>query len=111
VSPRQALALVVHASVVLCIGQMVVTPIHYVRESLTSPFNLAAIVPLIEVGSLPAKAFGAIDLFALWWTGLVALSLSVLTGRRPGRYLWPMAALYGGFGAAVAAIMTILGGS
>ena len=35
----QALAIAVHSSVVLVIGQLVATPLHYVRESLTSPLN------------------------------------------------------------------------
>ena len=110
-SLSQAMALSVYSSVVLVIGQVVATPLHYVRESLTSPLNMAAILPLMEEGTLPARFFGTLDFFALWWVGLLALSLSVLTGRRMGRYLWPLVALYLVFAASMAGLIAIMGGN
>jgi hypothetical protein len=107
----QTLALSVYASVVLVIGQVLATPLHYVRESLTSPLNMAAILPLMEEGTLPARFFGTLDFFALWWVGLLALSLSVLTGRRMGRYFWPFLALYLVFAASIAGLIAVMGGS
>ena len=70
----QALAIVVHATVVLLIGQVIVTPLHYVRESLTSPLNLAAVLPLMDDGTLPARFFGSLDIFVLWWCGATRAS-------------------------------------
>jgi hypothetical protein len=110
-SLRQALAITVHASVVLVIGQLFATPIHYVRESLTSPLNLARILPLMEEGTWPARLFGTIDLFALWWGALLALGLAILTGRRVGRYAGPIFALFFGFAAVVAAVIAFFGGA
>lgn len=107
----QALAIAVHASVVLLVGQLLATPLHYVRESLTSPLNMAAILPLMEEGTLRTRFFGSLDFFALWWAGLLVQGLSVLTRRRAGRYVWPVAAVYLGFAGAVAAIIAVLGGS
>ena len=107
----QALALAVHASVVLLVGQLVATPLHYVRESLTSPLNLAAILPFMEEGSLQARFFGTMDLFALWWAGLLAVGLSVLTGRRVGRYLASIAAVFAVFAAVVAVTVKVIGGA
>jgi hypothetical protein len=109
-SMAQALALAVHASVVLVIGQLVATPLHYVRESLTSPLNLAAILPLMEEGTPATRFFGTMDFFALWWMGLMALGIALLTGKRPGRYLLPMAALYGVFAGVVAVLIEVTGG-
>ena len=109
-SMAQALAVTVHASVVLVVGQLVATPLHYVRESLTSPLNLAAILPLMEEGTPPARFFGTMDFFALWWMGLMALGLSLIAGQRPGRYLLPLAALYGVFAAVVAVLTEVTGG-
>jgi hypothetical protein len=63
----QALALAVHASVALAVGQVVATPLHYLRESLTSPLNLATVLPLMEQGTVASRFFGALDVFALWW--------------------------------------------
>jgi hypothetical protein len=96
----QALSIVVHASVVLAIGQLFATPLHYLRESLTNPLNLAAVLPLMEEGTIPARLFGTIDLFALWWLVLVAIGISQLTGRPARRYAL-------GFGAAYVALATI----
>ena len=93
---RQALSIVVHASVVLLLGQLVATPLHFVRESLTSPLNLAAVLPLMEDGTAPARFAGSLDLFALWWAALLAIGLSVLTRRRSMRYVWSIAAVYVG---------------
>jgi len=107
----QALALVVHATIVLVLGQLVATPMHYIREALTSPISLATMLPLIEAGTVAARFFGTMDVFAVWWAGLLALSLSVLTGRRLRRYAWPLAALYLGFAAVAAAVTAVMGGA
>ena len=107
----QALALVVHASVVLALGQVIATPMHYIRESLTSPLNLAAVLPLVESGTVAARFFGSLDLFVVWWAGLLALSVSMLTGRRLWRYAAPAAGLYLAFAAVAAAVIAVTGGA
>lgn len=111
VTVSQALALVVHSTVVLLLGQLVATPLHFVREALTSPLNVAAMLPLIEGGTVAARFFGTLDVFAMWWMGLLALSLSTLTGRRFWRYAAPLAALYLGFAAVAAAVIAVMGGA
>ena len=106
----QALAIAVHASVILLVGQLLATPLHFVRESLTSPLNFAAILPLMKEGTLPARFFGSLDLFAVWWATVLAVGLSVLTRRRVGRYAMPLAAIYVGFAAVVAVVIAVMGG-
>jgi hypothetical protein len=106
----QTLSIVVHASVVLALGQLVATPLHFVRESLTSPLNLAAVLPLMEEGTLRARFFGAVDIFAAWWMCLIAVGLSALTGRRARRYAFSFAAVYFGFAAIIAVAIAALGG-
>jgi hypothetical protein len=108
---RHALAIAIHASVVLLIGQLIATPLHYLRESLTSPLNMAAVLPLMEEGTLPARFFGTLDIFAMWWAWLLALGLSALTRRPVRRYAWPLAAAYIGFAAIVAALIAATGGA
>ena len=107
----QALALVVHASVVLLVGQLLATPLHYVRESLTSPLNLTAVLPFMDEGTFRARLFGTVDLFVLWWAVLLAQGLSILTRRRVGRYLIAVSVTLLGFGGVVAAIIAATGGS
>jgi hypothetical protein len=108
---EQALAIAVHTSVVLLVGQVIATPLHYVRESLTSPLNLAAVLPLMEEGSFQARMFGSLDLFALWWAGLLAAGTATLTGRRAGRYLKGILLGYAGLAAGVAALIAFMGGA
>jgi len=107
----QAMALAVHATMVLLLGQVLATPMHFIREALTSPVNVATLLPLVEDGTVAARFFGAMDVFAVWWMGLLALSLSVLTGRRLWRYAGPLAALYLGFAAVAAAVIAVMGGA
>jgi hypothetical protein len=107
----QALAIVVYASLVLVIGQLVATPLHYLRESLTSPLNLAAVLPGMEEGTAAARVFGAIDVFALWWLALIAIGLSALTGRAARKYLVGLGAVYVGFAAVMAGVIAAVGGT
>ena len=74
------------------------------RESLTSPFNLAALLPFFDEGSAAARFLGTIEVFGLWWVVLLAVGCAALAGRPgprvssgpwPGRYVgrvrpsWP----------------------
>jgi len=105
-----ALAVTVHASVVLALQQVIVTPLHFVRESLTSPTNLAGLLPMLEEGSWPARLLGSIDVFGMWWLFLLAVGLGVATGK-PGRhYLWRLGAVYVGIAAVVASVFAVTGG-
>jgi hypothetical protein len=107
----QALSVAVHATVVLLLGQLVATPLSYARESLTSPLNLAAVLPFMEEGTFRARFFGTLDLFALWWVGLLALGLTTLTGRGAGRYIGGILIGYLSLAATVAAVIAVMGGS
>jgi hypothetical protein len=111
VSARQALSVVVHANLVLVLGQIVATPFHYVRESLTSPLNLAAVLPLMQDGGFAARFFGTIDLFAAWWAGLLAVGLAALTGQRASHYAWRIAAVFVVVAAITATVTVVMGGA
>ena len=99
-----ALAIGVHATVVLALQQVVATPLHYVNESLTSPTNLAGMLRLFDEGSVPARLFGTIDVFGLWWMWLLAVGLAAATGRPARQYIWRLLAVYLGMAAIVAAV-------
>ena len=119
-----ALAVTVHATVVLALQQVIATPLHYVRESLTSPTNVGGLFPMLAEGSLPARWLGAIDIFGLWWVWLLAVGLAAATGRpaslddardspeqsrRARRYLVRLVFAYVGVAALVAAVFAVLG--
>jgi hypothetical protein len=107
----QALSIVVHASVVLALGQLIAAPIHYGRESLTSPFNLGAVLPWVQEGTATGRFFGVVDLFAVWWLGLIAVGLAMLTGRPVRRYVISFTAMYAAFAAVMAGVIAALGGT
>lgn len=106
-----SLSVAVHASTVLVLQQVVATPLHYVRESLTSPFNLAALMPWFDEGSVPARVLGTIEIFGLWWVLLLAVGCAALAGRRAREYVGPLVGAYVGVAAVVAVAVAITGGS
>ena len=103
-----ALAIAVHATVVLALQQVIATPLHYAYETLTTPTNLAAVLPVFDEGSWPARLLGAIDVFGLWWMWLVAVGVGAATGRPSRQYIWKVLAVYIGIAAMVAAVFVTL---
>lgn len=108
---RGCLSVAVHATVVLAVQQVLAAPLHLVRESLTSPFNLAAVLPLFDEGSLPARFLGTVEVFGLWWVVLLAVGCAALTGRRVRTFLGPFVGVYAGVAAVVAAAVVMMGGA
>ena len=105
-----ALAITVHATVVLALQQVVATPLHYVYESLTSPTNVAGLLRLFDEGSWPQRLLGTIDVFGLWWMWLLGVGMTAATGRPARQYIWKLLAVYVGIAAMVAAVFTVVGG-
>ena len=77
--------------------QFVAAPLHYLRESLTSPTNLAVFLPCFERRDGCRRGSSAsMDLFGLWWMWLLALGLAAaerpagppLSGSIAGRLCW-----------------------
>ena len=108
---RTALAIAVHATVILALQQIVATPVHYLYESLTSPTNLAGILRVFDEGSLAARLFGTIDVFGLWWMWLLSVGLAAAAGKPARRYAVRLLAVYVGIAAVVATLFAVLGGS
>ena len=104
-----ALAIAVHATVVLALQQVIATPVHYAYESLTNPMNLAGMLGAFDEGSWPARLFGSIDVFGLWWMWLLSLGMAAATGRPAREYIWKLLAVYLGIAAIVAAAFAVLG--
>ena len=106
-----SLSVAVHASVALVAQQVVATPLHFVRESLTSPFNLAALLPFFDEGSLPARFFGTVELFGLWWVWLLAIGCAALARRQARNFVVPLLGVYVGVAGVIAALVVLTGGS
>lgn len=106
-----ALSVAVHASTVLVVQQLLATPAHLVRESLTSPFNLAALLPWFDEGALPARFLGTVEVFGLWWVVLLAIGSAALSGRRSRDFVGPLVGIYLAVAALVGAGVALSGGS
>ena len=78
---RHVLAIVAHAGVILALRQVIATPVNYARESLTSPMTMNVFLSMLDEASPVARFFGVLDLFVVWWLAVIAIGMSVLTGR------------------------------
>ena len=104
-----ALAIAVHATVVLALQQVIATPLHYAYETLTPPTTLAGVLRVFDEGSWPARLFGAIDIFGLWWIWVLAIGIAAATRRPAGQYVWKVLAVYIGIAAILTATFARLG--
>jgi hypothetical protein len=102
---KKAFSAVVHSSVIGVIGIFVVTPLNYVRESLTSATNLAVLMPFLPDGSFLARFFGMMDLFRLWWLAVLAIGFGVVFKKKTGTMAWLVFGVYAVIAIGFAAIM------
>jgi len=106
---KQTFAVVVHTGAITIVQQLFITPLNYVRESMTSATNLAVFLPMLDETSFLAKLFGTIDLFIVWWVVLLAIGLSVLYRRKTGPIATGLFVVYGIIAIIIAAVTS--GGS
>ncbi len=92
---RQLFSVVVHASAITVVQQLFVTPLNFVRESMSSATNLAVFLPMLDEGSFLAKLLGTIDLFLIWWVVVLSIGLSVLYRRKTGPIAASLFVVYG----------------
>lgn len=105
----QVLTVVVHASAIFALRELVAAPINYARESLGGATSLSMLMPAFGETTFPARLLGAVDIFVVWWLVLVAVGMSVLYRTRTlpiARWLF---GAYAG-GAAVLALTQALRG-
>jgi len=81
VTYRHILGVAAHAGVILALRQIVATPLDYMRESLASPLTMTVLLTMLDEASPIARFFAILDVFVLWWLVVLAIGMSVLTGR------------------------------
>jgi hypothetical protein len=108
---RQIFAVVVCSGVVTALRALFSIPLDYARESLTSPTNLAAVLPFFEDTTFPGRLLGSIDLFVIWWVVNFAIGLGVLYKRRTGPIASTMLAVYAAIALTIAVIRSVLAGA
>jgi len=100
---RQLFAVFVHSTAVTLLQTLFVTPLNYVRESITSATNLAVFLPMLDESSFLAKFLGTIDLFLVWWIVILSIGLAVLFKRKTGPIAAGLFVIYGVIAVIVAA--------
>lgn len=108
---RQVFAVVAHGGAIATLERVFVTPLNYVRESMDNATNLAVFLPMLDESSLVARMLGTIDVFVVWQVVVVSIGLGVLYRRTIRPIATSLLAAYGVVALAVAAVMSVFGGS
>lgn len=108
---KQVFAVLAHTSVLNLVQALFITPLNYVRESLSSATSLGVFLPMLPEGSFLANFLGAIDLFILWSLTLTSIGLAVLYRRKTLPIFISLATVYVVIALAIAAVKAALGGS
>jgi hypothetical protein len=108
---KQLYAVAAHSTAIWALGWIFVMPLNYVRETLSSPTNLSALLPMLDEGSFLAGLLGAVDLFLVWWTVVLAIGLAVLYRRRTQSMIVSLLAVYAVVAVVIAGVRSALGGS
>jgi hypothetical protein len=108
---KQAYAIVVHSGFIGALQTLFVTPLNYVRESMSSATSVLAFLPMIDEKSFLGMLFGSIDFFRIWSTVSLAIGLAVLYKRRTAPIAWSLLAVYGIIVLAIAGVRAALSGA
>jgi hypothetical protein len=105
---KAVLAVIAHTQIIAALGAVAALPIQYVQgiQSMAGPFNLGALLPMLDPGSFLAMFLGGISVFALWQIAVAAIGLGVLYNRRASRIATGLIVAYLLLAAAVAAVFS-----
>lgn len=92
---KQLFAVFVHSTTVTVVQQVFVTPLNFMRQSMSSATNLSVFLPMLDESSFLAKFMGTIDLFMVWWVFILAIGLSVLYRRKTSSIAIGLFVVYG----------------
>jgi Yip1-like protein len=108
---RQVFAVAAYSTVVGGLRTLFSAPLNYARESLSSPTNLASVLPVFDDASFPGRLLGSIDLFLIWWILNLAIGLAVLYRRRTAPIATTMFVVYAAIAVTIAAVRSVFAGA
>ncbi len=81
---KQVLAIVTHSQVIGAVGILAALPVMLMRPTATvgGPFNLGAVMPMLEQGSRLATFLSMISVFSFWGLFVTSIGLGVLYRRK-----------------------------
>jgi hypothetical protein len=108
---RQVFAVAACSTVVTGLRALFSAPLNYARESLSSPTNLASVLPIFEDTSFAGRLLGSIDLFLIWWIVNLAIGLAVLYKRRTAPIATTMLIVYAAIALTIAVVRSVFAGA
>jgi hypothetical protein len=108
---KQVFTVVVHSGAVSVVQQLFVLPLNYFRGSLSSPTNVAAMLPMLPEKSFVTYLLGTIDIFLIWWLMVLAIGLAVLYRRRTQPVAVTLFVIYAVIALCIAGVRSWMGGS
>ncbi len=108
---RTVVSVVSHAGLILGLRQLVVMPINYVTETLTSPVTLSQLLSGFDESAPLARVLGAVDLFVAWWALVLAIGAAGFAQRHIRVFALAFAGLYVAVALILALVMAMAGGT
>ncbi|MCL4845540.1 MAG: YIP1 family protein [Acidobacteria bacterium] len=109
-SYKQVFTVVAHCGAISILQQIFIVPLNYVRESLSSPTNLAVFFPMLDEGGFLAGFLGSIDLFLVWQVVVLAIGLAVLYRRPMRSILMGLGSVYLVIALGIGLVKSLMGG-
>jgi hypothetical protein len=109
---KQVLGIVTHTSIIGALGAVIAAPIQYLQgvQTASGPFNLGALVPMLDPGSFFYNLLAGINVFTLWQVVVTAIGLGVLYRRRSTGIAVTLLVLYVLLASAFTAAFSSVGG-
>jgi hypothetical protein len=104
---KQVYTVVVHAGAISVVQQLFALPLNYFRGSMSSPTNVAAMLPMLPEKSFLTYLLGTIDIFLIWWVMVLAIGLAVLYRRRTQPVAVTLFVIYGVIALAIAGVRSM----
>lgn len=108
---KQVYAIVAHSGFLGALQVLFVTPLNYVRESMSSATSIGVFFPMIEPMSFAGMLLGSIDLFRIWSFVSLAIGMGVLYKKRTGPIATAFLAIYIVVLLIIAGVRTALSGA
>jgi len=108
---KQVYTVVVHSGAVSVVQQLFVLPLNYFRGSMSSPTNVAAMLPMLPEKSFVTYLLGTIDIFLIWGLMVLAIGLAVLYRRRTQPVAVTLFVIYAVIALCIAGVRSWMGGS
>jgi hypothetical protein len=81
---KQVASVSAHSSIIGALGAALGAPVQYIQGTMTptGPFNLGALLPMLDENTFLARFLSYITVFSLWGTIVTAIGLAVLYRRK-----------------------------